>query len=104
MGTGPRVQDCLSQGTFHAVNLQGAGPRSPARQLRGDLCTLYLMLFEIKARLASISSIFKMFILFLRESMSGGGAEREGDRGSEAGSELTAGSPTQGSSSRIVRS
>ena len=34
---------------------------------------------------------------FERESMSRGGAEREGDRGSEAGSELTAVSPTWGS-------
>ena len=41
---------------------------------------------------------------FLKESISGGEAEREGDRGSEAGSALTAVSPMQGSNSRTVRS
>ena len=36
--------------------------------------------------------------------MSREGAERDGDRGSEAGSVLTAESPTQGSNSPTVRS
>ena len=40
-----------------------------------------------------------VFIYFLRESASGGGTEREGDRGSEAGSALTAASPMWGSNS-----
>ena len=42
--------------------------------------------------------------LFLRESMNRGGAEREGDRGSQAGSTLTAESLMQGSNALIVRS
>ena len=46
--------------------------------------------------------------LFLREregeSMSGRGAEREGDRGSEEGSRLTAVSPMWGLNSQTVRS
>ena len=47
-----------------------------------------------------------MFIYFERErqSMSWGGAEREEDRGSEAGSVLTAESPRWGSNSQTVRS
>ena len=48
-----------------------------------------------------------MFI-FERESVSmrgqGGGAEREGDRGSEVGFVLTAESPTWGSNTQTVRS
>ena len=44
-----------------------------------------------------------MFI-FDRTNACGGGAEREGDRGSEAGSALTAESPIWGSNSRIVSS
>ena len=42
--------------------------------------------------------------LFLKERESRGGAEREGDRGSEGGSVLTAGSPMRGSNSRTTRS
>ena len=56
-----------------------------------------------------LQKIFKC--LFLRErerekqSMSrGGGAEQEGDTGSEAGSRLTAQSPTRGSNSQTTRS
>ena len=41
---------------------------------------------------------------FLRESMSRGGAERDGDIGSEVDSKLTAVSPMRGSNSRTVRS
>ena len=37
--------------------------------------------------------------LFLRERASEGGAEREGDRGSQAGSTLSAQGPTRGSNS-----
>ena len=39
-----------------------------------------------------------------RERMSRGGAEREGDRGSEAGSALSPQSPTRGSNSQTTRS
>ena len=39
-----------------------------------------------------------------RERPSGEGAEREGDRGSEAGSVLTAESPLQGLNSQTMRS
>ena len=39
-----------------------------------------------------------------RESVSEGGAESEGDRGSEAGSVLTADNPMHGSNSKTVRS
>ena len=42
--------------------------------------------------------------LFLREREGGGGAEREGDRGSEAGSVLTGQSPMRVSNSRTMRS
>ena len=51
-------------------------------------------------------SFKKKVYLFLRERehTSQGGAEREGDRGSEAGSALTADSPTWGSNSETVRS
>ena len=44
-----------------------------------------------------------MFI-FEKEHVSGGGAEREGDRGSVVGSVPTAESPMKGSNSRTVRS
>ena len=53
-----------------------------------------------------ISILFKCFIYFWerkRERMSREGAEREGDRGSEAGSLLTAESPMWGSNPRTVR-
>ena len=46
------------------------------------------------------SSLFLMFI-FEREKKSRGGAEREGDRGSEAGSALTTQSPTWGSNPKL---
>ena len=39
-----------------------------------------------------------------RQSISGGGAERDGDIESEAGSKLSAQSPTQGSNPRTARS
>ena len=46
-----------------------------------------------------------MFLfIFERESMSRGGAERGGDRGSEAGCVLTAVSPMRGSNSQTTRS
>ena len=44
------------------------------------------------------------FFIFEGESMSRGGAEREGDRGSEADSVLTAESPMWGSNSQTMRS
>ena len=45
-----------------------------------------------------------MFIYFDRDSASKGGTEREGDRGSEAGSGLTAESLMWGSNSQTLRS
>ena len=53
---------------------------------------------------------FNVYLLLARErereteSVSRGGAESEGDRGSEAGSVLTAESPTWDSGSQTVRS
>ena len=51
-------------------------------------------------------NFFKCLFLRERQSVSGGGAEREGDTESEAGSrlELSAQSPTRGSNSRTARS
>ena len=50
--------------------------------------------------------LFFNVYLFFKESvsLSGGGAEEEGDRGSEAGSKLTADSLMWGSNSQAVRS
>ena len=45
-----------------------------------------------------------LFFLFERESASRGGASREGDRGSKAGSALIAASPLWGLKSQTVRS
>ena len=47
---------------------------------------------------------FKFLFIVERVSMNGGGAEKLGDRGSQAGSVLTADSHMQGLNSRAVRS
>ena len=49
-------------------------------------------------------SRFNVLFIFERQRVSRGGAEREGDRGSEAGSALTATSPMRGSNSPTERS
>ena len=53
---------------------------------------------------SSLSLSLSLTFIFERELMSRGGAERRGDRGSEAGSALSAQIPMRGSSPRTVRS
>ena len=59
-----------------------------------------------EANVNFLSFFFKFIYLFLREreSMSEGGAEREGERESQAGSTLSMRSPMWGLNSRTVRS
>ena len=87
-GVGQRDNGGWTRALVLGIESNGHVPGLPKRQTFGNV---YLFLRERERERE-------------RAHMSRGGTEKEGNRGSEAGSMLTAESPSQGSNSQIARS